>query len=147
MALKSCELRSFPAYPYTEVVNDNANYGQLVVDSGSPATDPRVERTDVNFWLNRADIGNASAIYKGGLYPEGFGSGPTTFGPEFGFGWAMGEYYDEPVRIIKAAWGGKDLIGHFRPPSAVAERGGVVGGYYLGMINQVREVLINLLTP
>jgi len=127
-----------------EVVNDNANYGQLVVDTGNPDTDNWVVRNDVNFWWNRADLGAGAAISKGGLNPEGFGSGPTTFGPEYGFGWTVGEHFDQPVLIIKTAWGGKDLVNNFRPPGAVAARGGVVGPYYLEMIEQVREVLNTL---
>ncbi len=127
-----------------EVVTDNANYGQLVVDTGNPATDDWVVRSDVNFWWNRADIGAGPAITKGGLNPQGFGSGPETFGPEYGFGWAVGDSTSQPVLIIKTAWGGKDLINQFRPPGAVAERGGVVGGYYLELLEQVREVLHNL---
>ena len=73
-----------------QVVNDNANYGQLVVNSGNPATYPWVVRSDVKLWWNRADIGAGAAVSKGGLTPV-FGSGPTTFGPEYGFGWAVGE--------------------------------------------------------
>jgi len=125
-----------------EVVNDNANYGQLVVDSGSPVTDPWVVRSDVKLYWNRADIGAGANVSEGGLTPA-FGSGPSTFGPEYGFGWAVGEHFSEPVLIIKTAWGGKDLVSQFRPPSAVAARGGSVGAYYIEMIEQVREVLNN----
>jgi hypothetical protein len=39
-------------------------------------------------------------------------------GPEFTFGLAMDAAFDEPVLIIKAAWGGKSLHTDFRPPSA-----------------------------
>ncbi|MBT8044932.1 MAG: Ig-like domain-containing protein, partial [Verrucomicrobiae bacterium] len=129
-----------------EVVNDSENYGQLVEAAGDPglSDDTWVVRDDVNFWWNRADIGGGANISKGGLNPQGFGSGPETFGPEFGFGWAVGEHFTEPVLIIKTAWGGKDLVSQFRPPSAVAKRGGVVGAYYIEMIEQVREVLDNL---
>ncbi len=127
-----------------EVVTDNANYGQLVVDTGNPATDAWVVRNDVNFWWNRADIGGGPNISKGGLNPQGFGSGPETFGPEYGFGWVVGDAISDPVLVIKTAWGGKDLITNFRPPGAVAARGGVVGPYYVEMIEQVREILHNL---
>jgi hypothetical protein len=126
-----------------EVVNDNANYGQLVVNSGNPATDPWAVRSDAKLWWNRADIGGAANVSKGGL-TIGFGSGAATIGPEYGFGWAVGDNHSQPVLVIKTAWGGKDLITNFRPPGAVAERGGVVGGYYLELLEQVREVLHNL---
>jgi alpha-galactosidase len=39
-------------------------------------------------------------------------------GPEFTFGLTMDEALDEPVLIIKAAWGGKSLHTDFRPPGA-----------------------------
>ena len=39
-------------------------------------------------------------------------------GPEFTFGLTMDAALEEPVLIIKAAWGGKSLHTDFRPPSA-----------------------------
>jgi len=39
-------------------------------------------------------------------------------GPEFTFGIKMDETFEEPVLIIKTAWGGKSLFYDFRPPSA-----------------------------
>lgn len=39
-------------------------------------------------------------------------------GPEFTYGLAMDAAFDEPVLIIKTAWGGKSLHTDFRPPSA-----------------------------
>lgn len=39
-------------------------------------------------------------------------------GPEFTFGMKMDETFEEPVLIIKTAWGGKSLFYDFRPPSA-----------------------------
>jgi alpha-galactosidase len=45
------------------------------------------------------------------------GSG-AKIGPEFTFGIYMEKFLDEPVLIIKTAWGGKSLNTDFRPPSA-----------------------------
>jgi hypothetical protein len=42
----------------------------------------------------------------------------TNIGPEFTFGLAMDAWLEEPVLIIKAAWGGMSLHTNFRPPSA-----------------------------
>ncbi len=39
-------------------------------------------------------------------------------GPEFTFGLTMEEAFQEPVLIIKTAWGGRSLHTDFRPPSA-----------------------------
>jgi len=41
------------------------------------------------------------------------------FGPELGFGDAMGDHFDEQVLLIKAAWGGRSIKRTFRPPSAM----------------------------
>ena len=50
------------------------------------------------------------------------GSNPTQdggkIGPEFTFGLAMDAALDEPVLLIKTAWGGRSLNTEFRPPSA-----------------------------
>ena len=50
------------------------------------------------------------------------GSNPTQdggkIGPEFTFGLAMDAALDEPVLLIKTAWGGRSLSTEFRPPSA-----------------------------
>ena len=40
-------------------------------------------------------------------------------GPELGIGWVLGEHFDEPVLLIKAAWGGRSVKHTFRPPSAM----------------------------
>ena len=55
-------------------------------------------------------------------YGSMWGLDPTEpgdkIGPEFTFGLAMQAALDEPVLIIKAAWGGKSLHTDFRPPGA-----------------------------
>lgn len=85
-------------------------------------------------------------------------------GPEFTFGITMDEAFDEPVLIIKTAWGGKSLHTDFRPPSAgpyvfseaqranfqkqgknleeiQAERNKQTGHYYRLMLQHVNAVL------
>lgn len=59
------------------------------------------------------------------------------FGPELQFGHVVGDALDNPVLLIKAAWGGKSLYKDFRPPSS----GGETGKYYKLMIAQVHEAL------
>ncbi len=59
-----------------------------------------------------------------GKLTAGYGSRPNPsedggkIGPEFTFGITMDEAFEEPVLIIKTAWGGKSLFYDFRPPSA-----------------------------
>ena len=78
--------------------------------------------------------------------PLGFGFsiyGDTHhFGPELQFGHVLGDHSEDPVLLIKTAWGGKSLFKDFRPPSS----GGEAGKYYSLMIAQVREALANLET-
>ena len=74
-------------------------------------------------------------------------------GPEFTFGLTMDRALDEPVLIIKTAWGGKSLYYDFRPPSAGPfprsqadiEKGrnpeAQCGQYYRLMIEHVKRVL------
>lgn len=64
------------------------------------------------------------------------------FGPELQFGHVVGDYFENPVLLIKTAWGGKSLFRDFRPPSS----GGEVGKYYALMIAQIREALANMET-
>ena len=59
------------------------------------------------------------------------------FGPELGIGRALGARFDEPVLLIKTAWGGKSLAKDFRPPSA----GGETGRYYTQMLSEFRAAL------
>lgn len=67
-------------------------------------------------WIVRNDVSIKFLNRKGGL-TIGFGS-PNKTGPELEFGNAMGNHFDEPVLLIKAAWGGHSLYQKFRSPSA-----------------------------
>jgi hypothetical protein len=88
-------------------------------------------------------------------------------GPEFTFGITMDAAFDEPVLIIKTAWGGKSLHTDFRSPSAgpyvfnetqlatfqkqgkdidaiKAEKVKETGVYYRLMVNHVKTVLADI---
>jgi alpha-galactosidase len=67
-------------------------------------------------WIGRDDVWIKFLERKGKL-TVGYGS-PKCIGPELGFGWVVGDRYDEPVLLIKAAWGGRSLFRDFRPPAA-----------------------------
>ena len=66
-----------------------------------------------NFELN----GKLTAGY-GSMWGQDSTKPGKNIGPEFTFGLTMDAAFDEPVLIIKAAWGGKSLHTDFRPPSA-----------------------------
>jgi hypothetical protein len=91
-----------------------------------------------------------------GKIKVGYGFDHERIGPEYAFGIYMGKAHDEPVLIIKTAWGGKSLAVDFRPPGAgpyepslkEKDQGNVpakdaVGHYYREMIRHVRATLIN----
>ncbi|MFN0127536.1 MAG: sialate O-acetylesterase [Verrucomicrobiales bacterium] len=67
-------------------------------------------------WLVRDDVWIKFLDRKGGL-TLGFGS-PGRTGVELAFGTAMGDRFEEPVILVKAAWGGHALAKQFRSPSA-----------------------------
>ena len=67
-------------------------------------------------WITRDDVMIKFLNEHGGL-TVGYGSGDRT-GVELEFGWKMGDHFDEPVLLIKAAWGGHSLVKLFRSPSA-----------------------------
>jgi alpha-galactosidase len=123
-----------------EVDNDPASYGHLVDEDGN-----WIARGDVKVWWRDSEVGESRAVLKGDL-DIGFSQSrnPSWIGPEYAFGWVVGDFFAEPVLLIKTSWGGKSLHADFRPPSAVASRGGVVGPYYSAMIDYVNDVLSNL---
>lgn len=72
----------------------------------------------------------------------------TSFGPDYTFSIYMQKHLNEPFLIIKTAWGGKDLLSQFRPPSAGPlagvekdRKGAPIGHYYNLIIKHVNEVL------
>lgn len=117
-------------------------------------------------WI--ASLGSA-ADERTGKLTAGFGAegrGPK-IGPEFAFGIYIEKLLNEPVLIIKTAWGGKSLNTDFRPPSAgpyefteqqiqnfekqnkdvlqiKAEKEQATGVYYRQMIEYVKSVLGNI---
>ncbi len=101
-----------------------------------------------------------------GKLTVGYGAkgGETKIGPEFTFGIYMQQLLDEPILIIKTAWGGKSLNTDFRPPGAgpyelnqrqldeytkrgvdlvrwKADKAKATGRYYRLMIDHVKKVL------
>jgi Carbohydrate esterase, sialic acid-specific acetylesterase len=109
-------------------------------------------------WRTRDDVWISYLDRKGPL-TVGFGARKDeTIGPELGFGWVMGNALEEPVLLIKCAWGGKSLAIDFRPPSAgkptysLGEKGdsaiaadpAILGKYYREILTQTRTALANI---
>lgn len=112
-------------------------------------------------WISYLTGSQQDGVAKGKL-TAGFGArrdpanSDGKIGPEFTFGIKMDDAIDEPVVIIKTAWGGKSLFYDFRPPSAgVFPRSekdiereknleSKSGHYYRAMIRHVQSVLADL---
>ncbi|MFT5527722.1 MAG: hypothetical protein ACI9HK_005706 [Pirellulaceae bacterium] len=118
-----------------------------------------------NVWISSIGNGGTEEEYLGKL-TTGYGAvgRGTKIGPEFTFGIYMQKHVDEPILIIKTAWGGKSLHTDFRPPSAgayefsesqleslkkqgkdidqaKADRAKATGHYYRLMLEHVNKVL------
>ena len=122
-----------------QVEHDPKNYGHLVNKDGTWKI-----RDDVKVWWRDSDINAPRGVIKGNLkigYSQS--RNPGWIGPEYGFGWTIADRLKRPVLIIKTAWGGKSLNVDFRPPSAVAARGGEVGPYYKALIEYTRDCVSN----
>jgi hypothetical protein len=98
-----------------------------------PATAPLLQKMRGDDGKPRVCDGVWISYFTGSGEDNGEGFGPLTagygsrrepsqdggkIGPEFTFGITMDEAFQEPVLIIKTAWGGKSLHTDFRPPSA-----------------------------
>jgi alpha-galactosidase len=90
-------------------------------------------------WAVRDDVWIHYLDRKGKL-TAGFGAKEDRIGPELGFGWVVGDAFEEPVLLVKLAWGGKSLAKDFRPPSA----GGEVGQHYKEVVDRTKAVLKDL---
>lgn len=71
-------------------------------------------------WIVRDDVFIKYLERKGPL-TVGYGS-PGRTGVELEFGTMMGDHFDEPVVLIKAAWGGHSLFQQFCSPSRLPEK-------------------------
>jgi alpha-galactosidase len=58
-------------------------------------------------WIQRDDVW-INFLDRRGPLTVGYGS-PNCIGPELEFGMAMGDRFEEPVLLIKTAWGGRSL--------------------------------------
>lgn len=104
---------------------------------------------------------------KQGQLTTGYGANQEKIGPELTFGIYLQQSLNEPILLIKTAWGGKSLHTDFRPPSAgpfkfrdeqlerfrkegkdiaqlEAEKAEATGKNYRLMLEHVRKVLANI---
>ncbi len=116
----------------------NDGRGSLEWLTKNPVTAPHYRhlRNDDGSWKQRDDVQICFFDKCGPLQP-GYGSNQNKIGPELGFGCCIGDALDEPVLLIKIAWGGKSLAEDFRPPSLE----GKTGLYYTKLLEQINNVL------
>jgi len=125
----------------------NGGKGNLVwsMEHSKSAAKMKCLKNGKGEWVVRNDVRVsykvADKVREGGL-TVGYTcyGGGSHIGPELGFGLVMGDYFKEPVLLIKTAWGGKSLFVDFRPPSS----GGQVGPFYTRMVEEVRAALAAL---
>jgi hypothetical protein len=119
----------------------NGGKGSLEFLAKDPATANRFKHLlgKDGGWAVRDDVWVHYLGRKGRL-TAGYGVKDDRIGPELGFGWAVGGAFEEPVLLIKLAWGGKSLAKDFRPPSS----GGEVGPYYTEIVDRTKAVLKDL---
>ena len=72
-------------------------------------------------WIVREDVFLKYGKHKAPL-TVGFGGARRRTGVEFAFGSMMGDHFDEPVLLIKTAWGGHSLFQQFCSPSRLPEK-------------------------
>jgi hypothetical protein len=106
-----------------------------------------------NNWAERDDVyikfGDQSGKLRAGLGA----ADEHHIGPELEFGWILGDYYSnlpcrnqQPILLLKAAYGGKNLAIDFRPPlSGVGNYSGIkpmqYGWEYRQMITDIQTTL------
>ncbi|MCD6347781.1 MAG: T9SS type A sorting domain-containing protein [Bacteroidales bacterium] len=128
-------------------------YGMIDDPENDPGSLIDVIQNDVDGnWSEIGEVGNWNTLEGASLYfarsedtvranvTVGQGAYSDLIGAELMFAYQVDEYFDDPVLIIKIAWGGKSLAVDFRSPSA----GGETGESYNSMIQTVQDVTHNL---
>jgi len=121
--------------------NRNAGKGSLEHLTRDPATADRFRHllAKNGEWAIRDDVW-IHYLDRMGKLTVGYGAKDDRIGPELGFGHVVGEASEEPILLIKLAWGGKSLARDFRPPSS----GGELGPYYTEIVKRTKNLLGDL---
>ena len=126
-----------PGTMQTVVKNNPDKFGRLV-KNGNP-----IVRNDV-YVVNLS----GGKQKQSGFLDTNFGGGENLIGPEYGFGWVVGDYYQDPVLIIKCSWGGRSLKHNFLPPSIEnypkPQKDGDKGFQYAEILRHVKTITDDL---
>jgi hypothetical protein len=127
-----------PGTMETYVKSNPKAYGSLVDKKGKP-----VLRDDV--WIVNLSYPGKE---KQGWLTTGYGASDGHIGPEYAFGFTVGDYYEDPVLLIKSAWGGRSLQTNFLSPSSkkypTPKADGDTGFHYAEVLRHVKEITGNL---
>ncbi len=128
------QLEGKPGTMATYLESQPKQYGHLIDKDGK-----HVIRDDV--WI--VNLSYADKQQQGWL-TTGYGASPGHIGPEYGFGFAVGDHYEDPVLIIKSAWGGRSLQHNFLSPSSAdyptPKKDGDKGFQYSEVLRHVRTI-------
>ena len=134
------QLKGSPGTMETYLKSNPKDYGHLV-DRESK----HVVRDDV--WI--VNLSHEDKKRQGWL-TTGYGSSSDHIGPEYGFGFVLGDRFEDPVLIIKSAWVGRSLQKNFLSPSAMdyptPKADGDTGVQYAEILRHVKEITGNLTT-
>lgn len=90
---------------------------QLLADPKTAKTYAHLRSGDE--WVERDDVFIKYNDDRGqGKLGLGYGTPTDRFGPELEFGHVVGNAFDQPILIVKCAWGGRALAVRLRPPSS-----------------------------
>lgn len=133
------QLKGSPGTMESYVKEKPKDYGHLVIDDGQ--NENPVVRDDV--WI--VDI---SKDPRQGWLTTGYGATQDHIGPEYGFGFTVGDQFEDPVLLIKSSWGGRSLFHNFLSPSvedySKPEKDGDKGFHYAEVLRHVKEITGNL---
>lgn len=128
------QVEGSPGTMETYVKEKPREYGHLVGKDDEP-----VERNNV--WI--VNISDPDKEQKGWI-TTGYGASEGHIGPEYGFGFVVGDHFDDPVLITKSAWGGRSLKHNFLSPSSAdypkPEKDGDMGFHYAEVLRHVKEI-------
>lgn len=132
------QLAGSPGTMETYLKSKPKDYGHLVDKDGKPLV-----RDDV--WI--VNLSDEKQRAQGWL-TTGYGAPGGHIGPEYAFGFVVGDAYEDPVLIIKSAWGGNSLWFNFLSPGSEAypkpEKDGDKGFQYAEVLRHVKEITGNL---
>ena len=133
-------------------------YHEIIGSDGKP-------KVSKNVWITYFSETRGGGVYqRSGQLTTGFGASKDEIGTELAFGIQMEKQLNQPILIIKTAWGGKSLNTDFRPPSGgpyqfsdkelaqiksrhedlakiKAEKAKQTGHYYQLMMHDIKNVL------